>query len=70
MAKKDKVTISRTDDFAEVEAELSSALEMLDSANTRVESLLQEHKEGESEETNDSAAAETPNTTSEDQAAS
>jgi hypothetical protein len=51
MAKKDKVIISKTDDFAEVEAELASALELLDDANTRVETLLQEHKKTEPEET-------------------
>ena len=58
MAKKDKVTLSRTDDFAEVEAELASALELLDGANTRVETLLQEHKKAAPEET----AAESPDT--------
>lgn len=49
MSKKDKVTIARTDDFAEVEAELSSAMEMLDGANARIESLLQEQKKPETE---------------------
>jgi len=50
MSKKDKVTIARTDDFAEVEAELSSAMEMLDNANARVESLLLEQKKPEAGE--------------------
>lgn len=50
MAKKDKVTLSRTDDFAEVEAELASALELLDDANNRVETLLQDHKQTDAEE--------------------
>ena len=70
MAKKDKVTISRTDDFAEVEAELSSAMEMLDSANTRVETLLQEHKQSDADETSDAPAAETQDAAPEPQTAS
>ncbi len=51
MAKNNKVKIAKTDDFAEVEAELANALELLDDANTRVEALLQEHKKAEPEET-------------------
>jgi len=70
MAKKNKVTISRADDFAEVEAELSSAMEMLDNANTRVETLLQEHKCADSEETGDAPANEAQDAAQETQAAS
>lgn len=51
MTKSNKVKIAKTDDFAEVEAELANALELLDDANTRVEALLQEHKKTEPEET-------------------
>ncbi len=50
MAKKSKVNISRTDDFAEVETELASAMEELDDANARIESLLREQHGPEAEE--------------------
>lgn len=42
MSKKDKIIISRSDDFAEVDEELSAAIEGLDDANARVEDLLRE----------------------------
>ncbi|MCK5862412.1 MAG: hypothetical protein KAH38_07995 [Candidatus Hydrogenedentes bacterium] len=51
MSKKNKVTITSTDDFAEVEADLSSAMEMLDGANARIELLLQDQNKPEAEET-------------------
>lgn len=40
MARKEKVSILRTEDFASVEDELSAALERLESANSRVLDLL------------------------------
>lgn len=40
MARKEKVTIIRSEDFASVEDELSAALEQLENANTRVLDLL------------------------------
>ena len=49
MSKKEKVILARTNDFAEVEAELSSAMEMLDGANARIESLLQAQNKPEDE---------------------
>lgn len=43
MSKKDKIQITRSEDFSEIESELASALEQLEETNTRVESLLQAH---------------------------
>ncbi len=40
MARKEKVTLIRSEDFASVEDELSAALEQLENANTRVLDLL------------------------------
>ena len=40
MPRKDKISILRDDDFAEVEEALASAMDQLDDANTRIEALL------------------------------
>lgn len=40
MARKEKVSILRSEDFASVEDELSAALELLENANSRVLDLL------------------------------
>jgi len=59
MSKKDKISIAHTDDFAAVEMELTNALEILDGANARVESLLREQKQPETEVAPMAADAET-----------
>ncbi len=40
MAKKDKVVLNRSEDFASIEDELSAALDQLEQANTSVLDLL------------------------------
>lgn len=40
MAKKDKVVLNRSEDFASIEDELSAALDKLEQANTSVLDLL------------------------------
>ncbi len=59
MSKKNKVTITRTDDFAEVETELASALENLDDANARIESLLREQRQPEGDDATETTESET-----------
>ena len=59
MSKKNKVTITRTDDFAEVETELASALENLDDANARIESLLREQRQPEDDDATETTESET-----------
>ncbi len=49
MSKKDKITIMHTEDFSEIESELSSAMDQLDETNLRIEAMLQEHAKVESE---------------------
>ncbi len=44
MSRKDKLSILRTEEFADVEDELSAALEQLESANNRVQALLESEK--------------------------
>jgi hypothetical protein len=43
MAKKDKLVIARTEEFSEIDSELSNAMEQLDETNMRIEALLQAH---------------------------
>lgn len=47
MGKKDKIIITRPDDFAVVEEALSAALDDLDHANARVEAFLKEQAQSE-----------------------
>lgn len=47
MGKKDKITITRPDDFSSVEEELSAALDDLEQVNTRVEAFLKEQVQRE-----------------------
>lgn len=49
MPKRDKIAITRDDEFAEVEDALSSAMEQLDGANTRIEALLAEQTSSETD---------------------
>ncbi len=58
MSKKNKIAITRADDFAEVEDELASAIENLDDANARIESLLREQHQSEDEGATDPASTE------------
>ncbi|MBP8129054.1 MAG: hypothetical protein KA184_05690 [Candidatus Hydrogenedentes bacterium] len=55
MSKKEKVTLVRSDDFEKVDQELTDAMALLDSANDRVNALLQAAPESER-----SAAAQAP----------
>ena len=41
MAKKDKIALNRSDDMEAVDAELSAAMETLDSTNNRVVEILE-----------------------------
>lgn len=43
MSRKDKITITRTEDFSEIESELVQAMEQMDSTNLKIEAMLQEH---------------------------
>ncbi len=43
MSKKNKISITHTEDFSEIETELSNAMEGLDEANLRIEAMLKEH---------------------------
>lgn len=43
MSRKDKITITRTEDFSEIESELAQAMEQMDSTNLKIEAMLQEH---------------------------
>jgi hypothetical protein len=47
MSRKDKIVITRTEDFSEIESELSCAMDRLDETNVRIEALLQEHAKPE-----------------------
>jgi hypothetical protein len=42
----------RSEDFSEIESELTNAMEQLDETNTRVEALLQEHAKPETDAVN------------------
>lgn len=50
MPKKEKLNLQRTDDFYEVDNELTEAMDVLDSANARISSLLDEYHPAEDEE--------------------
>lgn len=43
MSRKDKITITRTEDFSEIESELAQAMEQMDETNLKIEAMLQEH---------------------------
>ncbi len=52
MSRKNKITITHTEDFSEIEAELSSAMENLDETNLRIETMLREHAKSDTETEN------------------
>lgn len=54
MSKKDKIQITRTDDYAEMDGELTRAMEALDATNLRIEALLEDQLRPAAPETNDS----------------
>lgn len=47
MSKKDKITITREDEFTEIDSELAEAIERLEETNVRIEAMLQEHAKSE-----------------------
>ena len=49
MSKKDRVVITRTEEFSEIESELATAMETLEDTNSRIEALLQAHAKSDSE---------------------
>lgn len=49
MSKKDKITITRTEDFSEIESELAHAMEQMDETNLKIEAMLQEHTKSETQ---------------------
>lgn len=66
MSRKDKITITRTEDFSEIESELAQAMEQMDSTNLKIEAMLQEHAKADAPavETADGTPEEaTPETT-------
>lgn len=56
MARKDKVVLNRSEDFASIEDELSAALDKLEQANTSVLDLLAREVPPEPEPAGDAAA--------------
>jgi hypothetical protein len=44
MAKKEKIELQRSEDFASLETELSAAMQDLDNANERITALLEEYQ--------------------------
>ena len=56
MAKKDKVVLNRSEDFASIEDELSAALDKLEQANTSVLDLLAREAPPAPEPAGDAAA--------------
>ena len=58
MAKKDKVVLNRSEDFASIEDELSAALDQLEQANTSVLDLLAREAPPEPEPAGTEPAAE------------
>ncbi|HNZ49418.1 MAG TPA: hypothetical protein PLZ53_04395 [Candidatus Hydrogenedentes bacterium] len=53
MSKKDKIQITRTDDYAEMDGELTRAMEALDATNLRIEALLEDQLRPVAQETGD-----------------
>ena len=43
MSKKDKISITREDDFTEIDSELAEAMSVLEETNSRIAAMLQEH---------------------------
>jgi hypothetical protein len=60
MSKKEKIQITRNDDYTEVDSELTQAMEALDQANFRIESLLEEQHRPETVQLEEDAAPENP----------
>ncbi len=60
MSKKEKIAISRSDDFALVEEELNKAMESLDDANARIEVLLQSQQQPSAEAADQAAPSQDP----------
>ena len=49
MSKKDKITITREDEFTEIDSELAEAMSLLEETNARIETMLQEHAKPETQ---------------------
>jgi len=49
MSKKDKITITREDEFTEIDSELAEAMSLLEETNSRIEAMLQEHAKPETQ---------------------
>lgn len=60
MSKRDKIQITRNDDYEEVDNELTQAMEALDAANLRVETLLDDQLRPEAENEEETTAPESP----------
>ncbi len=69
MSKKSKITITRAEDFSEIETELSDAMEYLDETNQRIATMLREHALTSAEEAEKPAMPTEEENTSQDKAA-
>ncbi|HOC67778.1 MAG: hypothetical protein BWX80_00006 [Candidatus Hydrogenedentes bacterium ADurb.Bin101] len=69
MSKKSKITITRAEDFSEIETELSDAMEHLDETNLRIETMLREHALTAAEESDKPSTALDEKNTTEDKSA-
>lgn len=49
MSKKDKISITREDEFTEIDSELAEAMSLLEETNSRIAAMLQEHAKPETQ---------------------